>query len=53
MLLDVCLGTRTSWKILFVLAEAPGKAVSRKEIRRLTKLGNKTVSKFLLLLDLV
>lgn len=51
MLLDVCFGTRTSWKILFVLAEAPGKAISRKEIRRLTKLGNKTVSKFLLLLE--
>jgi len=51
MLLDVCLGTRTSWKILLVLAEAPGKAISRKDIRNLTKLGNKTVSKFLLLLE--
>lgn len=51
MLLDVCFGTRTSWKILFVLAEAPGKAVSRKEIRKLTKLGNKAASKFLLLLE--
>lgn len=51
MLLDICLGTRTAWKILFVLAEAPGKAVSRKEIQSLTKLGNKTVIKFLLLLE--
>jgi len=50
MLLDVCLGTRTSWKILFVLSEAPGKAVSRKDIRDLTKLGNKVITKFLLLL---
>ena len=49
MLLDVCFGTRTAWKILFVLSEAPGKAVSRKEIQALTKLGNK-VSKFLVVL---
>jgi len=51
MLLDVCLGTRTSWKILFVLGEAPGKAVPRKEIQRLTGIGNKALSKFLLLLE--
>ena len=51
MLLDICLGTRTSWKILFVLAEAPGKAVSRKNIQNLTKLGNKVITKFLLLLE--
>lgn len=51
MLLDVCLGTRTTWKILFVFAEAPGKAVSRKEIQQLTKLGNKVLTKFLLLLE--
>ena len=51
MLLDVCLGTRTSWKILFVFAEAPGKAISRKEIQTLTQLGNKVLSKFLLLLE--
>lgn len=47
MLLDVCLGTRSVWKILFVLSEAPGKAVSRKEIKNLTKLGNKVIVKFL------
>ncbi len=51
MLLDICLGTRTAWKVLLVLAEAPGKAVSRKEIQRLTKLGNKVLTKFLLLLE--
>lgn len=51
MLLDVCLGTRTAWKILFVLAEAPGKAVSRKDMQNLTKMGNKAVTKFLLLLN--
>ena len=51
MLLDICLGTRTAWKILFVLGEAPGKAVPRKEIQRLTGVGNKALSKFLLLLE--
>ncbi len=51
MLLDVCLGTRTAWKILWVFGEAPGKAISRKEIKKLTKLGNKVLTKFLLLLE--
>jgi predicted nucleotidyltransferase len=51
MLLDVCLGTRTAWKILSVFGEAPGKAISRKEIRSLTKLGNKVLTKFLSLLE--
>lgn len=52
MLLDICLGTRTAWKIVFVLSEAPGKAVSRKEIRNLTRLGNKVITKFLLVLEM-
>ncbi|MFH1182398.1 MAG: nucleotidyltransferase domain-containing protein [Candidatus Woesearchaeota archaeon] len=47
MLLDICFGTRTAWKLLFVFGEAPGKAISRKEIRSLTKSGNKVVTKFL------
>jgi len=51
MMLDICLGTRGSWKILFVLSEAPGKAVSRKEIHELTNLGNKVLTKFLMLLE--
>ena len=50
MLLDICFGTRTSWKIMLVLAEAPGKGVSKKEIRELTKIGNKVMTKFLGLL---
>ena len=51
MLLDICLGTKTSWRILFVLNEAPGKGVSRNEIKKITKLGNKVLSKFLLILE--
>ncbi|MBI2144598.1 nucleotidyltransferase domain-containing protein [Candidatus Woesearchaeota archaeon] len=51
MLLDVCLGTRTAWKMLLVFGEAPGKAITRKEIQALTKSGNKVVSKFLSVLQ--
>ena len=51
MLLDVCFGTKSAWKILLVLAEAPGKSVSRKEIQKLTKLGNKVLTKFIVLLE--
>lgn len=51
MLLDICLGTKSAWRILSVLAEAPGKAVERKEIQKLTKMGNKMLSKFLIILE--
>src|SRR3989338_3150929 len=51
MLLDVCLGTKSAWRILLVLAEAPGKAVERKEIKELTGLWNKVLTKFLLVLE--
>lgn len=50
MLLDVCLGTRTAWKILFVVMSAPGKAVSRKQISELTKAGHK-LDKYLTVLE--
>jgi len=51
MLLDVCLGTRTSWKILFVICEAPGKGITRREIQQQTRIGNKVLVKFLILLE--
>lgn len=51
MLLDVCFGTRTAWKMMFVFCEAPGKGISRKEIQKFTKLGNKMLTKFLLLME--
>ncbi len=50
MLLDVCLGTRTAWKILFVLISAPGKAITHKQIKDMTRLGHK-LDKYLLLLE--
>ncbi len=51
MLLDICFGTRTAWKILFVFCEAPGKAISRKEIKELTGMGNKILDKSLAMLE--
>jgi uncharacterized protein len=51
MLLDICFGTRTSWKIMLILSEAPGKAISRKEIQKFTRIGNKALIKFLMTLE--
>lgn len=51
MLVDLCLGSRTAWKILLVLAEAPGKAVTRKELREFTKAGNRVLMQFLGVLE--
>ncbi len=50
MLLDVCLGTRSAWKLLLLMAETPGKALTRKQIQEHTRMGNKVLVKFLLLL---
>lgn len=50
MILDVCLGTRTAWKILLLMSETPGKALTRKQIQEQTKIGNKVLVKFLMLL---
>lgn len=51
MLLDVCLGTRSAWKILLLMSETPGKMLTRKQIQEHTKIGNKVLVKFLLLLE--
>ncbi len=50
MLLDICLGTRSAWKILLLMAETPGKTLTRKQIQEHTRVGNKVLVKFLLLL---
>ncbi|HII15486.1 MAG TPA: nucleotidyltransferase domain-containing protein [Nanoarchaeota archaeon] len=50
MLIDVCMGNRTSWKILILMAEAPGKALSKTDIQRHTKIGSKALLRFILLL---
>lgn len=51
MLLDICLGTRTAWEIILLLSEAPGKVLTRKQIQEHTKIGNKVLVKFLMILE--
>lgn len=51
MILDTCLGTRSAWKILLLLSETPGKMLTRKQIQGHTKIGNKVLVKFLLVLE--
>ncbi len=51
MLIDIVLGTRTSWKILLIFRDTPGKALSRRDIQQFTGVGNKVLTKFLLLLE--
>jgi len=51
MLLDICLGTRSAWKILLLIAQTPGKMLTRKQIQEHTKIGNKALVKFLLVLE--
>jgi len=44
MLLDICLGSKAVWRILLVLADLPGRGVTREEIRKFTKLGSKSLT---------
>jgi len=41
---EVYLGNKTAWKILRIFNEAPGKGLSREEIRKYTKSGNLALS---------
>ena len=43
-MLENFLGNKTAWKILRILSEAPGKGVTRSEIKALTKAGNLALS---------
>ncbi len=47
MLFEDYLGNKTAWKILRLLSEAPGRNVTRSEIRKLTKSGNFALSRAL------
>ncbi len=51
MLLDICLGTRSAWKIVLLMAESPGKAMSKREIQTQTKIGGKALVKFMDMLN--
>lgn len=44
MILDIALGSKAVWRILILLVGAPGKSLSRNEIREYTRLGNNPLS---------
>lgn len=44
MLLDICFGSKSVWRILLVLSKPPGRGVTREEIKKFTKLGSKMLT---------
>jgi len=44
MLLDICLGSKSAWRILMLYGESPGAGFTRQDFRNYTKLGNKSLS---------
>ncbi|HLC95888.1 MAG TPA: nucleotidyltransferase domain-containing protein [Candidatus Nanoarchaeia archaeon] len=44
MLLDICLGSKSAWRILVLYGESPGAGFTRQDLRNYTKLGNKALS---------
>lgn len=43
MLVDIVLGSKAVWRVLSVLAEAPGQGVTKEEIKKVTKLGGNSI----------
>lgn len=43
MLADIVLGSKAVWRVLSVLAEAPGQGVTKEEIKKITKLGGNSM----------
>ncbi|PIN70726.1 hypothetical protein COV93_00310 [Candidatus Woesearchaeota archaeon CG11_big_fil_rev_8_21_14_0_20_43_8] len=44
MLLDICLGSKSIWRVLLLFGESPGAGFTRQDIRNHTKLGNKALT---------
>lgn len=44
MLLDICLGSKSAWRVLLIYGESPGAGFTREDIRRITSIGNKALS---------
>ena len=44
MLLDICLGSKSAWRILMLFGESSGAGFTRQDLRNHTKLGNKSLS---------
>src|SRR3989344_7008035 len=43
MLIDIILGSKAVWRVLIVLADAPGQGVTKDEIKKITKLGGNSL----------
>lgn len=44
MLLDICLGNKSAWRILLLYGESPGAGFTREDLRKHTRLGNKALT---------
>jgi len=44
MLLDICFGNKSAWRILLLYGESPGAGFTRQDLRMHTNLGNKALS---------
>ncbi len=44
MLLDICLGSKSAWRVLILYGESPGAGFTRQDLRNHTRLGNKALS---------
>ncbi|MBS1266543.1 MAG: hypothetical protein MAG795_00510 [Candidatus Woesearchaeota archaeon] len=44
MLLDICLGNKSTWRILSIYGESPGAGFTRQDLKKHTQLGNKALS---------
>ncbi|MBL7160168.1 MAG: nucleotidyltransferase domain-containing protein [Candidatus Aenigmarchaeota archaeon] len=51
MLLDICFGSKSAWRILLILSSPPGRGLTREEIRKFTKLGSKMLTEKLKILQ--
>lgn len=45
MLVDIVLGSKAVWRILVVLAQAPGQGITKEEIKKITQLGGNSLFK--------
>jgi len=44
MLLDICLGNKSAWRVLMLYGETPGAGFTRQDLKKYTNLGNKALS---------
>ncbi len=44
MLVDICLGSKSAWRVLVLYGETPGAGFTRQDLRNHTGMGNKSLS---------